>query len=189
MLTAVNPPGSAWPGVSQGVILKGSGVFVSTGHVGTSADGEIVVSSPEDQIVALFENLKATLTAADLDFANVARMAGGRDDVRRPFFMRHLPFYGWFGLLVILVSQAGVFARVEPFYHWHTPIAWTGYILLADAVVWKRRANSWIRNNRSELFFVTCASVPLWVVFELYNKYSIYSWYYVGLPELRLVRM
>jgi len=74
MLTAVNPPGSAWPGVSQGVILKGSGVFVSTGHVGTSADGEIVVSSPEDQIVALFENLKATLTAADLDFANVARM-------------------------------------------------------------------------------------------------------------------
>ena len=116
-------------------------------------------------------------------------MAGGRDDVCRPFFMRHLPFYGWFGLLVILVSQAGVFARVEPFYHWHTPIAWTGYILLADAVVWKRRANSWIRNNRSELLFVTCASVPLWVVFELYNKYSIYSWYYVGLPELRLVRM
>jgi hypothetical protein len=102
--------------------------------------------------------------------------------------MRRLPLYGWFGLLVILVSQAGVFARAEPFYHWHTPIAWTGYILLADAVVWTRRGNSWIRNNPAELFFVLCASVPLWVLFEMYNKYSIYSWYYVGLPEVRLVR-
>jgi hypothetical protein len=102
--------------------------------------------------------------------------------------MRTLPVYGWLGLAVILISQAAVFARIEPFYHWHTPIAWTGYILLADAIVWKRRGNSWIRNNPSELLFVACASAPLWVLFELYNKYSIYSWYYIGLPELRLVR-
>ncbi|KQV31501.1 hypothetical protein ASC97_19220 [Rhizobium sp. Root1203] len=74
MLTAVNPPGSAWPGVSQGIILRGSGVFVSTGHVGTDRDGEVIVSSPEDQVVALFENLTATLAAANLDFSHVARM-------------------------------------------------------------------------------------------------------------------
>ena len=102
--------------------------------------------------------------------------------------MRKFPLYGWLGLLVIIVSQAGVFARVEPFYHWHTPIAWTGYILLADALVWTRRGNSWIRNHPSELFFVACASVPLWVLFEMYNKYSISSWYYIGLPEVRLIR-
>ena len=47
--------------------------------------------------------------------------------------MRRLPYYGWFGLLTILVSQACMTARIEPFYHWHTPIAWTGYILLVDA--------------------------------------------------------
>jgi len=74
MLKAVNPPGSTWPGVSQGVVLKGSGVFVSTGHVGTDQSGEIVVSSAEDQITAMFENLKATLAAAELNFSNVARM-------------------------------------------------------------------------------------------------------------------
>ena len=102
--------------------------------------------------------------------------------------MRALPAYGWLGLAVILLSQAAVFARIEPFFHWHTPIAWTAYIFLADAIVWKRRGNSWLRNNPSELLFVACASVPLWVVFELYNKYSIHSWYYVGLPQLRLVR-
>jgi hypothetical protein len=88
----------------------------------------------------------------------------------------------------MVVSQAGVLRRVEPFYHWHTPIAWTGYILLADALVWTRRGNSWLRNNPAELLFVACTSVPLWVVFELYNKYSIHNWYYLGLPEVRLVR-
>jgi hypothetical protein len=103
-------------------------------------------------------------------------------------YMRTLPAYGLIGLLAIVVSQAGVFARVAPFYHWHTPIAWTGFILFADAVVWKRRGNSWIRNNPAELFFAACVSVPLWVLFELYNKYSLHNWYYVGLPDLLLLR-
>jgi hypothetical protein len=102
--------------------------------------------------------------------------------------MHRLPRYGWFGLLVMVVSQIGVLARIEPFYHWHTPIAWTGYILLTDAIVFKRRANSWLQDNPAELMFVACASVPLWVIFELYNKFSIHNWYYVGLPEVRLVR-
>jgi len=30
--------------------------------------------------------------------------------------------------------------------------------------------------------------VPLWVIFELFNKYSIHNWYYIGLPEVRLLR-
>ena len=102
--------------------------------------------------------------------------------------MRRIPFYGWFGLLTILVSQACMLARIEPFYHWHTPIAWTGYILLVDAVVWKRRGNSWLRNNAAELYFAAFVSVPLWVIFEIYNKYSIHNWYYIGLPELLLLR-
>ena len=102
--------------------------------------------------------------------------------------MRRLPAYGVIGLLAIIVSQAGVFARIAPFYHWHTPIAWTGFILFADAVVWKRRGNSWIRNNPAELFFAACVSVPLWVLFELYNKYSIHNWYYIGLPDALLLR-
>ena len=102
--------------------------------------------------------------------------------------MRVFPYYGWLGLLIILLSQACMLARVEPFYHWHTPIAWTGYILLTDAIVRKRRGNSWLRNNPAELLFVACASVPLWVIFELYNKYSIHNWYYLGLPEVLLLR-
>jgi hypothetical protein len=85
-------------------------------------------------------------------------------------------------------SELGMLARVEPFASWHTPISWTGYILLIDGIVWKRRGSSWIRNARGELFFMACASVPIWVVFEIYNKYFIRNWYYVGLPEVLLFR-
>jgi hypothetical protein len=81
------------------------------------------------------------------------------------------------------VSEAAMFARIEPFYSWHTPIAWSGYILFVDALVWQRRGSSWLTGSRAELMFLACASVPLWITFELYNKYALHNWYYVGLPE------
>lgn len=77
---------------------------------------------------------------------------------------------------------------IPPFSVWHTPIAWTGYILLADGIVWKRRGSSYIRNAPAELLFLAAASVPLWVIFELYNKFLIRNWYYVGLPDVLLFR-
>ncbi len=101
---------------------------------------------------------------------------------------RRLPLYGWLGGLLIAVSQAGMLAGISPFYHWHTPIAWTGYILLVDGWVWKRRGASWRRNHPAELFFLACASVPLWGLFELYNKYVLGNWYYIGLPDNLLLR-
>ncbi|MEI2806188.1 MULTISPECIES: RidA family protein [Paracoccaceae] len=73
-LTAINPPGQSWPGVSMGVLDRATGLFASTGHVGTGPDGDPVMSSAEDQVVALFENLKATLAAAGLGFQHVVQM-------------------------------------------------------------------------------------------------------------------
>ena len=36
--------------------------------------------------------------------------------------------------------------------------------------------------------FLALARMPLWVIFELYNKYAIPNWHYVGLPETLLIR-
>ena len=101
---------------------------------------------------------------------------------------RRVPVYAWIGLIVMLVSEAGMLARVEPFFSWHTPIAWTGYILFVDGLVWRRRGNSFIRNAPAELCFIAAASVPLWLVFEGYNKCCLGNWYYVGLPDSRALR-
>jgi len=38
------------------------------------------------------------------------------------------------------------------------------------------------------MVYAPLASVPLWIVFELYNKYTLSNWHYVGLPDLLLVR-
>jgi hypothetical protein len=101
---------------------------------------------------------------------------------------RRLPLYAWIGLLAMIVSEAGMLARFQPFASWHTPIAWTGYILFIDRLVWRRRGDSMIRNAPAELAFIACCSVPLWIVFELYNKCCLQNWYYVGLPESLPVR-
>jgi hypothetical protein len=79
-------------------------------------------------------------------------------------------------------------AGIEPFRSWHTPIAWTGFILFADGWIWKRRGESPLKNDRAEMVFLALASVPLWIVFELYNKYTLWNWHYIGLPETLLVR-
>jgi hypothetical protein len=93
-----------------------------------------------------------------------------------------MPLYGWVGLAVLLVSEAGTLARIEPFWTWHTAIAWTGYILLVDAIVWTRRGSSWIRNAPAEFAFLAIASIPFWLVFEFYNLF-IDSWDYLNLPD------
>ena len=91
------------------------------------------------------------------------------------------------GLLVMVVSEAATLVRIEPFYSWNTPIAWTGFILFADSVVWRARKRSWIRSSPAEFVFLAAISIPLWLVFEFYNLY-IDNWYYTGLPETFWVR-
>ena len=78
-------------------------------------------------------------------------------------------------------------ARVEPFWTWHTPFAWTGYIFLVDGIVYRLRGSSWLTTNRSEFVFLSIVSIPLWVVFEGYNL-LIENWHYVNLPRNLLVR-
>lgn len=79
-------------------------------------------------------------------------------------------------------------AKIEPFWSWHTPIAWTGYIYFVDGWIWKIRGDSPISHGRAEMTFVALASVPLWFLFELYNKYTLHNWHYVGLPDVLLLR-
>jgi enamine deaminase RidA (YjgF/YER057c/UK114 family) len=55
------------------MLIKGSGFFVTGGHVGLDTKGEIVTSSMREQIEAMFEGLKKTLAGADLGFEHVAR--------------------------------------------------------------------------------------------------------------------
>jgi hypothetical protein len=91
------------------------------------------------------------------------------------------------GLAVMIVTEIATLAGIEPFVSWNTPIAWTGFIIFADASVWQARGRSWIRSAPREFAFLALVSIPLWLVFEFYNRF-IDNWYYVGLPENTLLR-
>ena len=101
---------------------------------------------------------------------------------------RHLPITAWLGLAVIAVSEACMLRHIEPFWSWHTPIAWTGYIFAVDGFVWRTRGRSLLRNAPAEAIFMALVSIPLWVVFEEYNKYTLHNWHYEGLPDVLLLR-
>jgi len=92
------------------------------------------------------------------------------------------------GLAIMIGSEAATLAGIEPFASWNTPICWTGFILFADAVVYRARGNSWIRSSPREFAALALASIPLWVVFEGYNL-VIRNWMYVGLPENTALRL
>src|SRR5512132_4400701 len=91
--------------------------------------------------------------------------------------------YGLLGALIMVVSEIGVLQHVEPFWSWHTPIAWTGYILFVDALVLQRRGNSWLHDARADFVFLSIVSVPLWLVFEWYNKYFLHNCHCINLPD------
>src|SRR3989441_10921015 len=74
-----------------------------------------------------------------------------------------------------------MFRGVEPVATFFTPIAWTAYILVADAAVLVVQGESSLRNAPREFARTALLSVPLWLVFEAYNL-RLENWTYDGLP-------
>ena len=91
------------------------------------------------------------------------------------------------GLAVMIASEAATLAGVEPFASWNTPICWTGFILFADALVRRRRGDSWLTSAPREFALVAAVSIPLWLVFEFYNLF-LDNWHYTGLPDNTALR-
>ena len=103
-------------------------------------------------------------------------------------FLRHrrspLPVYGWAGIAMLGAAEWLMFHHFEPVAVYFTPIAWTAYILLADAAVRALRGHSRLRDTPAEFAAMALLSIPLWLIFEAYNL-RLQNWTYVGLPANR----
>ena len=91
-------------------------------------------------------------------------------------------WYGWLGLIWVLVAEGLMFAGIEPVHQWFTPIVWTGYILLADTLVLRLRGESWLHGRAREFVMLAWLSVFFWLIFELYNL-RLANWYYINVLD------
>jgi len=100
-------------------------------------------------------------------------------------FLRHrsraFPLYGWMGLAALLGFEWLMFRKIEPVATYFTPLAWTCYILIADAAVFSINGRSRLQQAPRELVRIALLSLPLWLIFEAYNL-RLRNWTYVGLP-------
>jgi len=94
---------------------------------------------------------------------------------------RSLPAYGWLALVSLAGAEWLMFRGVEPVATFFTPIAWTAYILAADAAVFAVSGHSRLRDSPREFARMALLSVPLWLIFEAYNL-RLENWTYRGLP-------
>ena len=94
---------------------------------------------------------------------------------------RRFPAHGWVGLALLAVAEVLMFRGVEPVATYFTAIAWTAYLLIADAAVFSIRGHSLLRDNPAYAARMALLSIPLWLIFEAYNL-RLVNWVYLGLP-------
>lgn len=107
-----------------------------------------------------------------------------------------MKLHGYVGLAIIAAAEALLFSGNVLVGRWFTPIVWTGYVLLADALVYKLRGRSLFVSDRRELLVVAAVSITAWWLFEFYNAPRFWRsdlelwWHYHNLepnPYLRRV--
>ncbi len=90
-------------------------------------------------------------------------------------------WYGWGGLGVLIANQALLPLQIPLLSQWFTPVMWTAYVMLADALVLRHDGASLLHDRPREAALMATLSIPLWLIFEFYN-WRLQNWDYFGLP-------
>jgi hypothetical protein len=96
-------------------------------------------------------------------------------------------FYGYIGLLIIIIAETLLFAKVYWVGVFFTPLVWTGYILFIDSLIFKLKGNSLISSRTKEFLVMLPLSVGFWLIFEFFNIF-LDNWHYINLPDSAWIR-
>ncbi|HXO88425.1 MAG TPA: hypothetical protein VN885_07220 [Candidatus Acidoferrales bacterium] len=111
--------------------------------------------------------------------ATIGILVGRYFRVRR---RREFPAHGWLGTVTLVCAEILLFRGVDPVATYFTPIAWSAYILMADAAVFAITGRSRLHDAPKVLAQMAFLSIPLWLIFEAYNT-RLQNWTYVGVPH------
>lgn len=90
------------------------------------------------------------------------------------------------GLLFILLGEFAILLGIESLKIWVTPFCWTGYILLVDTYLYRKRGFSFLQNHPFEAILSIPISAGLWMIFEGYNL-LLQNWEYLNVPSHPLI--
>jgi len=106
------------------------------------------------------------------------------------------PLSGYVGIAIMLCAEGLLFGGNQFVGHWFTPVVWTGYILFADALVFKIKGRSLVTGDRLEFVIIVLISIGGWWLCEFYNAPRFWKsdlelwWHYHNLePNLFLRRV
>jgi len=113
----------------------------------------------------------------------------------KPIALKKFPLYGYLGFLIMVGAEAFLFSGNQLVGRWFTPIVWTGYILLVDALVYTVKSRSLLMTDRLEFLVIAIISIGFWWLCEFYNAPRFWKsslelwWHYRNLePNLMLRR-
>ena len=95
------------------------------------------------------------------------------------------PWWGWAGLLWLAVVWVLAWTRFDWFAPWqrHTfVLLWSGYIVIANGLVFKRRGKCLLIDRPGYLAALFMVSAVFWWYFEYLNRF-VQNWHYVGIGD------
>lgn len=93
-----------------------------------------------------------------------------------------IPRYGYAGIGFIAFAHLVIGLRVRSVSLWTYPIAWYGYLLMVDGLVYRIRRQSLLMTRSREFLAMLPLGLGFWLIFELYN-FQIKNWHYVNYPR------
>lgn len=97
-----------------------------------------------------------------------------------------LPWWGWFGLGILALAWVlawNRFAWFERFQGFTFTPLWLGYILVINALTFRRTGHCMLRDRSGYLLLLFLLSALFWWFFEYLNRFT-QNWYYAGTGEL-----
>ncbi|MCK5189608.1 MAG: hypothetical protein KAR12_06090 [Methylococcales bacterium] len=95
------------------------------------------------------------------------------------------PLWGWLGVVIILIFWIIAWNRFSLFESFQkftfTPL-WVGYILVINALTFRRSGRCSLLDRTSYFLFLFPVSAIFWWGFEYINRF-VENWYYVGISE------
>ncbi|MCX6995810.1 MAG: hypothetical protein NTV49_01675 [Kiritimatiellaeota bacterium] len=132
----------------------------------------------------VFILLAALLLAVALPFDD--RVMRRRKQLPRTPPARAFPWWGWLGLALGLAAWVLAWTRwawVQPWQrHTFTPL-WLSYILVVNALAWRRTGRCMIRDRPRFFLLLFPVSAAFWWFFEFLNRF-VQNWYYTGISAM-----